>query len=103
MKGLLLLAFINTPRPIDNTNATAVNARLPARFAHTTEESANATPAAITVLGPPNQSSVGISRRQPAAAPIRSKKYTRSTRAMFSEIARDMIAPATKNGIAVAA
>src|SRR6266404_8959803 len=65
------------------------------------EEVANRTATASTVFGPPSPLSNGMSSRQPPEAPNRSKKYTRSTRVIVSEITREIMVPEKKKGSAL--
>src|SRR5438270_13804235 len=63
-------------------------------------ETARSTETTRIVFGPPKRSSSGTSKAQPAAAPRRSKKYTRFTRSMVSAIMSETTAPESTKGTA---
>ncbi len=93
---------------VNSATSARASATLPARPAtddamlcQMAAATAKKMAAAITVPGPPNRSSSGINSRQPAPAPSRSKKYTRFTRSMVSEMASETMMPEKQNGTAV--
>src|SRR5271163_4601396 len=97
--------------PLYTIRATYISARttaptrpdkVPPIWNQMAAETANSTAAASTVLGPPKRFKNGTSARHPAAAPSRSKKYTRPTRSIDSETAMDTTAPEKKKGSALA-